>query len=140
MGKINYGRVLLGGLVAGVIINISEFILNAQILMKDWEEAMKALNKPVMGSSAIAIMVVLCMFLGIFVTWVYAAIRPRFAPGPKTAICAGLTVWVLAYAWPSFSGMVTDLFPARLFVISMIWGLFEVTIAAIAGAWLYREA
>jgi len=139
MGKINYGRVVLGGLVAGVIINIGEFILNGLILMNDWNEAMKALNKPPMGGSAILIMVVLCLLLGIFLTWVYAAIRPRFAPGPKTAICAGLTVWTLAYAWSSLSGLTMNVFPARLFVIGMIWGLFEITIAALAGAWLYKE-
>ncbi|MBZ5496406.1 MAG: hypothetical protein LAP85_08385 [Acidobacteriia bacterium] len=139
MGKINYGRVVLGGLVAGVIINIGEFILNEQILKTDWADAMKALNKPVMSGSAIPILVVLCMFLGIFLTWVYAAIRPRFSAGPKTAICAGLVVWTLAYAWPSLSGMVMEMFPAKLFVISMIWGLFEAPIAALAGASLYKE-
>ncbi len=139
MGKINYGRVVLGGLVAGVIINIGEFILNEQILKTDWEEAMKALNQPAMGGSAISLLVVLCMFLGVFLTWVYAAIRPRFTPGPKTAVCAGLIVWILTYAWPSLSGMVMNVFPARLFVIGMIWGLFEAPIAALAGAWLYKE-
>ncbi len=139
MGKINYGRVVIGGLVAGVVINISEFILNEQILKTDWETAMKALNRPVMSGSAIPIMVVLCMLLGISVTWVYAAIRPRFSAGPKTAICAGLMVWTLAYAFPSLSGMVMDMFPARLFVISMVWGLFEAPIAALAGALLYKE-
>ena len=139
MGKINYGRVVLGGLVAGLIINAGEMILNAWILMKDWEEAMKALNRPDMGGSGIAVMVALCFGLGILLTWVYAAIRPRFGAGPKTAICAGLTVWVLAYAWTSLSGMVMDVFPARLLVIGMIWGLFELPISALAGAWLYRE-
>ena len=35
-----------------------------------------------------------------FVTvWLYAAIRPRFGPGPKTAICAGLIVWGLSYLY-----------------------------------------
>ncbi len=140
MGKINYGRVLLGGLVAGVIINIGEFILNEVFLKADWEEAMKVLNRPSMGGNAIVILTALCMLLGIFLIWVYAAIRPRFAPGPKTAICAGLIVWTLGYAWPSVSGMVMDVFPARLFVISMIWGLFEAPIAALIGAWIYKEA
>ncbi|HSE60477.1 MAG TPA: hypothetical protein VLA99_17380 [Nitrospiraceae bacterium] len=27
--------------------------------------------------------------------WLYAAIRPRFGAGPKTALYAGLGVWVL---------------------------------------------
>jgi hypothetical protein len=140
MGKINYGRVVLGGLLAGVIINIGEFILNGLILATEYEEAMKAINKPVMGGAGIGYMVVLCFILGILLTWVYAAIRPRFGPGPKTAVCAGLIIWVLAYAWPSLSGMVMDMLPARLFVIGMVWGVFEAPIASLAGAWLYRES
>src|SRR5712691_5631989 len=39
MGKINWNRVILGGLVAGVIINIFEFVLNGLILAKDMEAA-----------------------------------------------------------------------------------------------------
>ena len=140
MGKINYGRVVLGGLVAGLIINAGEMILNAWILMKDWDEAMKALNRPAIGGGGITVMIALCFGLGILVMWVYAAIRPRFGAGPKTAICAGLTVWVLAYAWSSLGGMTMDVFPARLLLIGMIWGLFEIPISALAGAWLYREA
>jgi hypothetical protein len=140
MGNINYARVVLGGLIAGVIINIGEFILNGFILAADYEEAMKALNKPPMGGAVIGYMVALCFILGILLTWVYAAIRPRFAPGPRTAVCAGLIVWALTYVWPSLSGMAMDILPARLFVIGMVWGLFEVPIASLAGAWFYREA
>ena len=34
---INYGRVILGGLVTGVILNIGEVILNGFILAKDMD-------------------------------------------------------------------------------------------------------
>ncbi len=36
MGKINWTRVILGGLVAGVIINVFESVLNGVILTKIW--------------------------------------------------------------------------------------------------------
>jgi len=32
MGKINFGRVLLGGLVAGLLLNIGEWVLNGIVL------------------------------------------------------------------------------------------------------------
>jgi len=140
MGKINYGRVVLGGLVAGLVLNIGELVLNMQILARDWDEAMKSLNRPPMGGIAPVVFIILCFALGILLTWVYAAIRPRFGAGPKTAICAALVVWTLAYAWPSVSGMVMDVFPSRLFLIGMLWGLLEVPIASLAGNWFYREA
>ena len=34
MNRINMGRVLIGGLLAGLIINIGEFILNGILLAK----------------------------------------------------------------------------------------------------------
>ena len=44
MGKINLGRVILGGLVAGVIINLVEGVVNAGFLQQQWAEAAKAIG------------------------------------------------------------------------------------------------
>ena len=32
MNNINFGRVILGGLLAGLILNIGEFVLNVKVL------------------------------------------------------------------------------------------------------------
>ncbi len=42
MGRINMGRVIVGGLLAGLIVNISEFVLNTMVIGLDMEAAMKA--------------------------------------------------------------------------------------------------
>jgi hypothetical protein len=139
MGKINMVRVILGGLLAGLIINLGEFVLNGVILKKDLEEVMRSINKPPISDSAVAVFLVLGFVLGIIIVWIYAAIRPRFGPGPKTAICAGLTVWALAYLYTAAGQAPIGLFPTRLLVIGTVWGLFELAIAAVAGAWLYKE-
>ena len=49
MAKINMGRVILGGLLAGWVLNIGEFLLNEPILGKQWVAAMEALNRPPIG-------------------------------------------------------------------------------------------
>lgn len=49
MNKINWNRVLLGGLLAGIIINASEFITNGVIFASQWEVAMKALGRSLLG-------------------------------------------------------------------------------------------
>src|SRR5450756_686959 len=46
MKGVNLGRVILGGLVAGIVVNISEFLLNGVVLKKDYEIIMKSMNKP----------------------------------------------------------------------------------------------
>ncbi|MBC8647371.1 MAG: hypothetical protein H7X85_09430, partial [Thermoanaerobaculia bacterium] len=45
MGKINWGRVILGGIVAGIVINISEYVLNELVMKDKWQAAMTALGK-----------------------------------------------------------------------------------------------
>ena len=41
MGKINWVQVLLGGLVAGLVINIFEYVTNGVVLAANWDAAMK---------------------------------------------------------------------------------------------------
>jgi hypothetical protein len=139
MGSINMGRVVIGGLVAGLLINISEFLLNAVVLANDMTAAMAALNRPAIDSSMIVWFVILGFGIGIMAVWVYAAIRPRFGPGVQTAICASLVIWGLAYLYPNLFMIITGLFPTRLMVIATVWGLAEVLIAGVAGAWIYTE-
>lgn len=139
MGKINLVRVILGGLLSGLVINIGEYVLNSVILMKDWDDAMRSLGRPALGNEAITLFVVSGFILGIIMVWAYAAIRPRFGAGPKTAICAGLLTWAMAYLFPSIGFAAVGLFPLGLIVYGTVWGLFEVPIACVAGAWLYKE-
>ncbi|MBI3403253.1 MAG: hypothetical protein HY048_17715 [Acidobacteria bacterium] len=140
MGTVNLGRVVLGGLLAGLIINCSEFVLNTFVVGADMEAAMKAMNRPPIDNQMITWFVVAGFALGIVAVWVYSAIRPRFGPGVQTAVIAALTAYVLAYAYPSVFVGVMQIFPARSLIISLVWGLPEIVIASIAGAWLYAEA
>jgi hypothetical protein len=139
MGKINLARVIIGGLLAGLIINIGEFILNDVILKQRWADAAKLHNLPSMGTKEMVYFVLLSFAIGLVMIWVYAAIRPRFGAGPKTAICAGLIVWALAYLIPSAGEVVMQMLPRRLLFYGTLWGLFELPIAGLVGAWLYKE-
>jgi hypothetical protein len=139
MTGINLARVVLGGLLAGLVINIGEFLFNAVLFAADMEAAMARLNLAPVGGGAMGMFLVLGFALGIGTVWLYAAIRARFGPGVNTALCAGATVWFFAYLYPSTGFAVMGLFPAKLLAIGLVWGLGEVLIAAVAGAWLYHE-
>ncbi len=139
MGKINLVRVIGGGLLAGVILNIGEFILNGILLKDRWAEALKARNLPPMEGMVVIYYTLITFAVGLVMIWVYAAIRPRMGPGPKTAICAGLIAWALAYLIPSAMSVAGQMFSRRLIFYGTLWGLFELPIAAIIGAWIYKE-
>ena len=138
MGKINWPRVILGGLVAGVIINIFEYVLNGVVLARDMEAATSALGRQ-MGGGQLAMFIAWGFLVGIFAIWLYAGIRPRYGAGPKTALCAASAVWSLGYLLAAVAPLALNLFPTRLMVIGLAVGLVEVIVGTLAGAWLYRE-
>lgn len=140
MGRINVVRVILGGLLAGLVIDISESILNLVVIADSMELAMREYNMVPPGGSTIAILMVGGILLGIVTVWIYAAIRPRFGPGPTTAVLAGFVVWLLAYLWRLLDVGLVGWFDPGLLVLPAAWGLVEILLAALAGGWLYREA
>jgi hypothetical protein len=139
MGTINVARVVLGGLVAGLVVNIGETILNLFVVARGMEDALRARNLPPVGGGAIGGFVLLAFLLGIATVWLYAAIRPRFGAGPGTAGIAGLAVWFFAYLYNGLGDELLGLFPAGLTTLTLIWGLAEILLGAIAGGWVYRE-
>jgi len=138
MSSINWSRVILGGLLAGLVINVFEFVVNGLILAKDLEAAMTALGRQV-GPEQLTMFVAWGFLVGIFAVWLYAAIRPRYGAGAKTAICAGSAVWGMGYFLAAVTPVAMKLFPAWIQVTGLAVGLVEVMVATVLGAWLYQE-
>ena len=139
MKKINMVRVILGGLLAGLVLNIVDFFLNGLILGEQWAAGMAARNLAPMSSGDMAWLVAMSFVLGIAIVWLYAAIRPRYGAGPKTAIYAGLAGWFFLWLLPYSNFIIVGLYPTKLLLISLAFGLFEATIVSLSGAWLYKE-
>ena len=140
MSKINLGRVLLGGLLAGLVLNIGEFLLNDVVLGAQMKAEFERLRLPDPGPRFIVVAVLLTFLMGILIVWLYALIRPRLNPGPLTAVIAGVIMW---FGICVYSGVVTGLilqFPVNTMTIGIIWCLVEYVVAAVAGAWVYKEA
>ena len=139
MGSINLTRVLLGGLLAGFVLSVGEYVLNEIVLGAQWDALQADLN---IGEATLwqaVAFIVMTLAVGIVLIWIYAAIRPRFGAGWKTAVIAGLTMWSIAWLLISLSLFAAGMFPAGMTVTSIVWGFFEVPVAAVAGAWIYRE-
>ena len=140
MGKINLGRVILGGIAAGIVIDIFEGVLNGVLLEKQWADAMTALGKSgTMSINQILAFNVWGLVTGILMVWLYAAMRPRLGACPKTAVCAGLMIWATAYVLASAAPVFLHLFPVGLMAIGLAVGLVETMVAGVAGAYFYKE-
>jgi hypothetical protein len=144
MGQINLARVVGGGLLAGLVMNISEFVLHAIVLGPDGERLLAQWKQAGIATdpdpSLLVWLVAATFALGILAVWTYAAIRPRLGAGPNTAICAGLLVWALSYLYAAvYVHAGVTVLPAKLTWLPAAWSLVEVPVATLAGAWLYRE-
>lgn len=140
MGKINLGRVVAGGLLAGLVLNVYDYVLNGVILSDQWTAAMTALGRGEMGMGAIKWFVMIDFVYGIFIVWAYAAIRPRFGPGPQTAAIAGLTGWLFLGLLGNLAQIPLGLMPAGLYWVNALTSLVMVPVAGVVGAWPYQEA
>jgi hypothetical protein len=131
--------VILGGLLAGVVINASEAVLNLFVIPGPMEESLRARNLPPVNNTSIGMWIFLSFLLGIVTVWLYAAIRPRYGAGVGTAIMAGLAVFFLAYLYMTTGLAVMGFFPRDLMLITLCWGLVEILVASVVGAWAYKE-
>ena len=144
MGSIRWGKVVAGGLVAGLVMNVSQFVLHGIVLARDATSLLEEWNRlglHVEPNPALLMWLVgITFFLGVLAVWTYAAIRPRFGVGPGTALVAGLAVWAMSYLYAGVyvhAGVV--ILPPKLTWLPVAWSLVEVPLATLAGAWLYRE-
>ena len=139
---INASRVVVGGLAAGVVANIVGFVtfgmLLAQRLDAEAADVAPALRGRAMTSQAIAANVVTSFALGFLLVWLYAAMRPRFGPGVKTAVYAALAVGVCAIA-SHLEWMIAGLMTPATYLLATLAGLVQLLAAALVGAMLYKE-
>jgi hypothetical protein len=141
MGKINWSRVILGGLVAGVIIDIVEGLVNGVVFKNDWAANMATLGKAGWEPSVKQLIAfnVWGLALGVLMVFTYAAIRTRFGPSAQTGMCAGALVWILSAAMPNSFQVFLHLAPLGLMLSVTAIALVEMLIAGAVGAALYKE-
>src|SRR5437868_4149571 len=139
MGKINWGRVVLGGLLAGVVLNVVDFAMYGKWLAGDFAAALQALGKPGAMDSLVPLFVVLDFVYGIGLLWVYAAIRPRFGAGAKTAVIAGVAVWFFVSLLHALGEAPMGLFPQQMYTVGTIVELVKYAASGAVGAYVYRE-
>ena len=135
MGKINWGRVFLCGLVAGLIWSLLSAVL-LTFLGGDLLTAVPQLYAPRRGLLLFSTIVNLAM--GSWAMWLYAAIRPRYGPGPKTAAVAGSAWWIM-YSLTKANWGPYGLVQPKVLLALLGAALPALIVAAVVGARYYDE-
>ena len=78
--------------------------------------------------------------MGILMTWWYAAIRPRFGAGPKTAAIAGFAVWLIGVGQMLKSVATAEPAPnLPAGPVVPLLSLLMIIASSEVGAWVYKE-
>src|SRR5262245_30483796 len=89
MSGINTRRVILGGLVAGLVANAFDFVITNYLLAAEFNSMLARLSVDSAATRGwIGVFAAADFAWGFLLVFTYAAIRPRFGPGPRTAVLA----------------------------------------------------
>ena len=139
-GGIRLGRVVLGGLLAGLLINVLDFVLHGIWLADDWKQMAitHGVDQAAQQGGAMVGWVGLDFLAGLLLAWIYAAIRPRFGAGPLTSLAAGAVLFLAmhsmfaSYVWMGFM-------PLTLFWKATLAGAATTVPCALLAGWMYKE-
>jgi len=141
MYKINWVRVLVGGLVASIILFLTDGFLHERLALGLWQAVYADLGvaEPKHNAYALVYFAIFELGRGFISIYIYALMRSCCGAGPKTAALAGIVAWI------AFSVTGPAQFVPLGFYSHALWikvGAFQFItsiVAAVAGAFLYRD-
>jgi len=136
---INLGRVVVGGVVAGIILAVFGFIVMF-VAQQSWGSALSGVERaqspfPTAFTTG---GIVLDLIFGLWSVWLYGSIRPRYGAGPVTAIVAGFAAWLMI-GISAVAFCVLGNLQLQPTVMSVVVFLIPTLVAVVAGCSLYSE-
>ena len=141
MPKINWLRLIIGGVVAAVICFFSDGFLHEKILATDWTSVYDNLGakEPHPHGMGLAYFAVFELGRGLLSIFIYVLMRGHWKAGPKTAAIAGVVAWLaFSIAGPT-QFIPLGFFSNALWMKAAAFQFISSIVAAIAGAALYKE-
>jgi hypothetical protein len=139
---LNVKRIVIGGLLGGLVANVWSIVMNMALLADRYAEGQAAghlLESPRYGFFLPAWILILFL-IGIGLAWLYAAARNTLGPGPGTALKIGLLVGLVAGFPGNFAQAAWSALPRTLALGWMLDTLGGILLATLVAAWFYRES
>lgn len=139
MGGINIGRWLAGGFAAAVVTFLMEGLWST-MYMEQVEAAMTNLGLTMdMTGANWVLAIVVSLIGGLTLVFFYAAARPRFGPGPITAIKVAAALWIGGYLITLIGYHMGGFYPDSLLGMWAWQSLVSMILGALVGGWIYKE-
>jgi hypothetical protein len=139
---LNTGKVIAGGVVAGIAISVVGYVVNGMILadrMKAEADAFKpGMSATMMSSNAITVSIISNLVIGLLLVWTYAAVRPRLGPGPRTAATVAFLFWLMG-SIVAVGFLTSGMMSWSLWWETALFWLINLLIAAVVGGAVYSE-
>jgi hypothetical protein len=154
MVKLNWSRVVLGGVLWAAAFNVVWLSAWIVFLRSEWMSAIAALGRTFPETlGGLVLWFVLTFGGGIFAIWLYAALSRAFSgtppgkrilvgygPGPRTAAGVGVIFWLITALGPMlWWAHILALGGTGLIPRTLVVGLVADVAATVVGAWPYKE-
>ena len=133
----NTRRVIIGGLLAGLVLNVGEAVLHGVLLADQAAAAMNALGKdPNSGALGLTLLILITFVQGLVGMWLYAACWGRYKSKTLAAVSIGTVVWLLSAVYSAtylYAGL-PKVLPDGVVWWPVAWEWIEYPLAMIVGA------
>ena len=142
MSKLNWNRILIGGLVAAIIAFLTDGFFHESVVASDWKAVYAGLGarEPEHSATGIAYFAIFELGRGLISIFLYALMRQPFKPGPKTAALAGVVTWLAFSVTGPAQFIPLEFYSQALWAKVAAFQLITSIIATIAGAAIYKDS
>ena len=142
MATINWGRLILGSLIAAIIMFITDGFIHGTIAQTDWESIYNGLgaSQPAPHGASMIYFAIFELGRGFTAMMFYVLMRAYFGAGPKTAVLAGIVGWIAFSLTGPVQFIPLGFFSNALWLKVGAIHLITSILATIAGAALYKDA
>ena len=141
MAQINWGRLILGSLIAAIILFVTDGFIHERIARADWMAVYDALRAtpPEPHGMNMVYFAIFELGRGFIAMMFYVTMRAFFGAGPKTAVLAGIIAWIAFSLTGPVQFIPLGFFSTALWLKVGAMHLITSIIATIAGAALYKD-
>lgn len=141
MARINWGRLILGGLVAAIIMFFTDGFIHERVVQADWKAVYAGLNavEPVAHGSNMIYFALFELGRGFISILLYVTMRAYFGAGPKTAVIAAVAGWIAFSVTGPAQFIPLGFFSQALWLKVGALHLATSIVATLIGAVLYKD-
>ena len=141
MTKISWGRLFIGGLIAAVILFLTDGLLHENLVKEYWQYLYQGLGARPPEAHNLSMVYFFTFELGraFLAILLYVLMRPFYGPGPKSAVMSAVAAWLVCSVTGPAEFIPLGFYGRRLWVLVAGFQLVTSIVTNLVAAWIYRD-